>query len=81
MSRDPQLRPGRVLRSGLGSLGPLLGSVAEELKDSMLVEWFTRRCGPLGVDLRLVWTTFNEWFNVELWLLPAYGSRVSMRAA
>ena len=58
-----------------------MGSVAKELKDSKFIECSTRRCGPLGVDFVHVARTFNEWFNVELWLLPAHGSRVGMRAA
>ena len=62
-------------------MAPLVGSVAEELEDSMLIERSTCRCGPLSVDLWLVRRTFNEWFNVELWLLPAQGSRVGMRNA
>ena len=60
---------------------PLVGSVAEELEDSMLIERSTCRCGPLSVDLWLVRRTFNEWFNVELWPLPAHSSRAGMRAA
>ena len=59
MSRAPQLRSGRVLRFGSASSDALTSSVAEELTDSKLMEWSTRRCGPLGVDLRLVRTTLN----------------------
>ena len=62
-------------------MGPLVGSVAEGLIDSMVVERSTCRCGPLGVDFVHVARTFNEWFNVELWPLPAHGSRVGMLAA
>ena len=59
----------------------LVGSVADKLKYSKVVERSTCRCGPLGVDFVHVVTTFNEWFNVELWLLPAQGSRVGVRTA
>ena len=81
MSRDRQLRTVRVLCFGVASMAPLVGSVAEELKESMLIERSTCRCGPLGVDFVHVARTFNEWFNVELWPLPAHGSRVGIRAA
>ena len=46
-------------------MDPLVGSVAEKLKDSKVMEWSTRRCGPLGVDLWLVWSTLNACFNVD----------------
>ena len=55
--------------------------MAEELKDSILMKWSTRVVGPHGVDFVHVSRTFNEWFNVELWPLPAHGSRAGMRAA
>ena len=57
---------------------PLVGSVAEELEDSMLIERSTCRCGPLSVDSRLVWRTLNIWSNVDAWPFPAYGSRTYM---
>ena len=50
MSRDRQVRSARVLCFGLASMAPLVGSVAEKLKDSNIMEWSTRRCGPLGVE-------------------------------
>ena len=81
MSRDPQLRSARVLCFRLASFCPLVGSVAEELKDCKVVERSTCRRGPAGVDFVHVTRTFNEWFSVELWLLPAHGSRAGMRAA
>ena len=59
----------------------LAGSVAEELTNSNVIEWSTCRCGSLSVDFVHVARTFNEWFNVDLWLLTAHGSRVGMRAA
>ena len=67
VSRARQLRSGRVLRVGVAGPGRLTGSVAEELKDSMLVMWFTRVDGPLDVDLELVLPTIKVCFNVELW--------------
>jgi hypothetical protein len=74
VSRDRQRRSGRVLRFGLASLGALTSSVAEELKDSNLMQWFARCGGPLVIDLRLVRTTLSVPFNVEIWCCPANGS-------
>ena len=59
----------------------LVSSVAEELTNSNFMEWSTRVVGPHGVDFVHVSRTFNEWFNVELWPLPAHGSRAGMWAA
>ena len=42
-----------------------MGSVAKKLKDSNVVELFTRRRGPLGVGLRLVPSVLNACFNVD----------------
>ena len=81
MSRHRQLRSGRVLRFGLSSLGPLVGSVAEKFKDSMLVERFTHRGGPHSVDLWCVWRTLNDMSNVDARPSLANGSRLGMRAA
>ena len=81
VSRDRQLRSVRVLRFWPASMATLVGPVAEKLKDSMLTKLSTRVVGPHGVDFVHVARTFNEWFNVELWPLPAHGSRHSMRAA
>ena len=78
MSRAPQLRSGRVLRFGPASLGTLMGSVAEELKYSNVMEPSTCRRGPLGIDLRLVWRTLNASFNVDAWAFPPIGSRIRM---
>ena len=50
MSCDRQVRSARVLCFGLASMGQLVGSVAEKLEDSKVMEWSTRRCGPLGVE-------------------------------
>ena len=55
--------------------------MAEELKDSILMKWSARVGGPHGVDFVHVSRTFNKWFNVELWPLPAHSSRAGMRAA
>ena len=74
MSRDRQLRSGRVLCFGLASLTTLTSSMAEELKHSNVIEWFARCGGPLGVDFLLVRTTLNVPSNVETWRCPAYGS-------
>ena len=81
VSRDRKLRSVRVLGFWLASMAALVGSVVEELKDSKVVERSTCHCGPHGVDFVHVSRTFNEWFNVELWLLTAHSSCVSMRAA
>ena len=81
VSRDRQLRSVRVLGFGLASMAALVSSVAEELTNSNVMEWSTCCRGPLGVDFVHVARTFNECFNVELWLLTAHSSRVSMLAA
>ena len=81
VSRDRQLRSVRVLRFWPASMATLVGSVAEELTNSNFMEWSTRVVGPHGVDFVHVSRTFNKWFNVELWPLPAHGSRAGMRAA
>ena len=81
VSRDRQARSVRVLGFWLASALPLTGPMAEKLTDSILTKWSTCVVGPHGVDFVHVLRTFNEWFNVEIWLLPAHDSRVSMRAA
>ena len=81
VSRDRKLRSVRVLGFWLASMAALVGSMAKELTISNVMEWSTCRCGPLGVDFVHVARTFNECFNVELWPLPAHGSRAGMRAA
>ena len=77
VSRDRQLRSARVLRFGLASIAPLVGSVAERLKGSILMKWSTRVVGPHSVDFVHVSRMFNEWFNVELWPLPAHDRAVT----
>ena len=62
-------------------MATLVDSVAEELKDSNVVERSMCRRGPLGAYRRLVWTALNAWSNVEIWSYPAYGSRIYVRAA
>ena len=69
VSRDRQLRSGRVLCFKLASLGPLMSTVAKELKDSELTELSTCRRGPIRIDLRLVWSALNACLNVDAWLL------------
>ena len=81
VSRNRQLRSARVLRFGLASLSPLMGSVAEELKDSNVMEWSTCRCGPLSVDLWLVWSALNVCFNVDARPCAANVSHIGMPAA
>ena len=80
MFRDPQLRSGRVLRFGLASLGQLVGSVAEELINSMLVMRSSCRCGPLGIDLRLVCSALNACFNVDARASPAHSGCIYVPA-
>ena len=46
-------------------MAPLVGSVTEELKDSMLMERSTCRRGPFGVDLWHIRSTLNACFNVD----------------
>ena len=76
VSRDRKLRWEQVLRFRLASLGPLMSSVAEELKDSKVMERSTCRCRPLSVDSQLVWRTLSIWSNVDARPVPAYGSRI-----
>ena len=81
MSRDRQHRTVRDLRFWVASMAPLVGSMAEELKDSELTELSTCRRGPLGIDLRLVWSALNACFNVDAQASPAQGGRICMLAA
>ena len=81
MSRAPQLRSGRVLRFGPASLGTLMGSVAEKLKYSNVMERSTCRRGPLGIDFRFVRSVLNACFNVDTCASLAYGGRIYIPAA
>ena len=81
VSRDRQLRSARVRDFGLASLSALMRSVAEELKYFNAMEWFACRCGPLSVDLWLVWSAINVCFNVDARPCAANGSHISMPAA
>ena len=81
VSRDWQLRSVRVLGFWLVSMATLIRSVAEELKDSNVIERSTCRRGPLGAYRRLVRTALNAWPNVEIWPYPAYGSRICVPSA
>ena len=81
VSRDRQLRSARLLGIGAASLGRLVGSVAKKLGDSILAMGFARCGWRLGVDLQLVWRTFNVWSNVDARPSPPIGSRLGMRVA
>ena len=81
VSRDQQLRSGRVLRVGVASLGQLTRAMDKELKDSDLTEHSTCAGGPLDVELQRVWRTLNVWLNVKIWPFPAYMSWVRMLTA
>ena len=65
VSRDQQLRSGRILRVGVASLGRLTRAMDKELKDSKFMERSTCAGGPLDVELQRVWRTLNVWLNVE----------------
>ena len=81
VSRDRQLRSGRVLRVGVASLDRMTRAMAKDLKDSILSERPTCVGGPLDVDLQRVWRTRSASFNVEIWACPAYGNWVWMPTA
>ena len=81
LSRDWKLRSVRVLRVWLASMVRLVGSGAEELKDSNVVERSMCRCGPLRVDLWFVGSAFNECFSVETWASAACDGRIYMPSA
>ena len=81
VSRDRQLRWTRVLCFWLASMAPLMSSVAEKLRDSVLMKRSTCRCGPLGVDLRLVRSMLYICSNVDAWASPANGWRIYALAA
>ena len=76
VSRDRQLRWTRVLCFWLASMAPLMSSVAEKLRDSVLMKRSTCRCGPLGVDFWLVRSALGTCFNVDAWAPPAYRGRI-----
>jgi len=54
--------------------------MAEKLKDSNIMEWSTRRCGPLGSSLRLIWSALNACFNVDARASPAHSGRIYVPA-
>ena len=81
VSRDRNLRYGRVLGVRVASLGRITRAMAKELRESMFMERSTCAGGLLDVDLQRVWRTRSVCFNVEIWLSPAYGSWVRMPAA
>ena len=80
VSRDQQLRSGRVLRVGVASFDRLTRAMDKEFKDSDLSERSTCAGGPLDVELQRVCRTINVWSNVEIWPCPAYGSWIGMSA-
>ena len=59
VSRDQQLRSGRVLRVGVASFDRLTRAMDKELKDSDLSERSTCAGGPLDIELQRVWRTLN----------------------
>ena len=81
VSRDQQLRSGRVLRVGVASFDRLTRAMDKELKDSDLSERSTCAGGPLDVELQRVWRTLDLWLNVEIWPFPAYGSWIHTPSA
>ena len=81
VSRDRQLRSGRVLRVGVASLGQVARAMARELKEYIPIERSTCVGGLLDVDLQRVWRTRHMRFNVETWPYTAYGSRIRVPAA
>ena len=81
VSRDRQLRSGRVSRVGVASLGRMTRTMDKELKDSDLTERSTCAGGPLDVELQRVCRTLNVWSSVEIWPCPAYESWIHMPAA
>ena len=81
MSRDPQLRSGRVLRFGLAILGALTSSVAEKHRDTKIMERFACVDGRVDSDLQLVRSTSNACLNVETMASPANGGRIYVLAA
>ena len=78
VSRDPQLRSARVLCVSVASLVRLARAMAEEFKNSNLMERSTCVGGPLDVNLQRVWRTRSVCFNVKIWPHPAYGSWIQM---
>ena len=54
VSRDQQLRPGRILRVRVASLGRMARAMAKKLKKSILIERSMCAGGPLDVDLQHV---------------------------
>ena len=58
-----------------------MGSMVKELKYSKLMEWFTRRHGPLSADLRLVRSAADMNFNVKPRAFTACSGRIYTAAA
>ena len=81
VSRDRNLRYGRVLGVRVASFGRNTRAMAKELRESKFMERSTCAGGPLDVELQCFWRTLNVWLNVEIWPSPAYRSWVRMAAA
>ena len=60
VSRDRNLRYGRVLRVRVASLGRINRAMAKELRESMFMERSTCAGGLLDVDLQRVWRTRSK---------------------
>ena len=65
VSRDRQLRSGRVLRIWAAAVARLVGSVAEKLYDSKLAMRFAYDGRLLGADSWCVWRTLNAWLDID----------------
>ena len=67
-----QPRSGRAIGVGVASMVRLHALEAVSNCCGLLVVPFRCCRGPFGAILRLTMSTFNEWFNVEIWPSPAY---------
>ena len=59
----------------------LMASVAEKLRDFVVVMRFGHRGGLRGVDVELLWRTLMVSFNVESVTPPANGGCIGVPAA
>ena len=73
-------RSARLLRVGAAALAWLIGLVAKAIVGFMVLQWFGRRVGPLGVYAGMTKLVFNECFNVDAWQSPACGGRIGVPA-
>ena len=67
VSRDQQLRSGRVLRVGVASLGRLTRAMDKELKDSKFMERSTCAGGPLVLVVTGATEIFDTLQTSPLW--------------